>query len=182
MTTSSTTKVLSLIFHTTNTTSSQIPLKHKHKKKKSKPFTYLIEDKTLALASAAADRHNSDGAFHKLKHRHRLWIHPKLPLLITVHQPERPCRPHWRRRHETRAKGGARVSGVGPRRRIGLLGLRRGRSPSESEHRPHLEMNFSLRSRFLCEYVVMYLNLDVVALSSILRKDNFFKKEILCFN
>lgn len=53
----------------------------------------LVEHEALALARAAADRDDADGALHELQRRHRLGVHHELALLVAVDQPQRPRGP-----------------------------------------------------------------------------------------
>jgi hypothetical protein len=53
---------------------------------------YLVEDEALALARAAADGDDPDGALDELQRRHRLEDHHELALVVAVHKAERPRR------------------------------------------------------------------------------------------
>jgi hypothetical protein len=53
---------------------------------------YLVEDQALALARAAADGDDPDGALDELQRRHRLEDHHELALVVAVHKAERPRR------------------------------------------------------------------------------------------
>lgn len=60
----------------------------------------LIENEALALAGAAADGDNANGALNELKHGDGLRVHPELSLVVGVHQTQ------WLRRTQ-RSRVGA---------------------------------------------------------------------------
>jgi len=88
---------------------------------------YLVEDEALALARAAADGDDPDGALDKLQRRHRLGVHHELALLVAVRQAQRAR--GTRGRAAVPAHGGGRVAGAGA-----------GAPPAEAQHLQHREV------------------------------------------
>jgi hypothetical protein len=84
--------------------------------------SYLVEDEALALARAAADGDDPDGALDELQRGHRLGVHHELALVVAVHQAQRA-----RGRAAVPADGGGRVTGAGA-------------SPAEAQHLQHREV------------------------------------------
>jgi hypothetical protein len=82
-----------LAAHRTTDAQTQALLRY-YQKKLSLPLRapYLVEDEALALARAAADGDDPDGALDELQRRHRLGDRHELALVVAVHKAERPRR------------------------------------------------------------------------------------------
>jgi hypothetical protein len=86
---------------------------------------YLVEDEALALARAAADGDDPDGALHELQRRRRLGVHHEPALLVAVRQAQRPR--GTRDRAAVPAHDGGRLASAGA-------------PPAEAQHLEHREV------------------------------------------
>lgn len=84
----------------------------------------LIQYVALALSSATADRDNADGALDELERGDGFRIHLELPLLVAVHEADRP-----------RGAGGHRLRRRGLRRGLGRIAGASREEPSHIVHR-----------------------------------------------